>query len=197
MCQCRRPRRLGRSPEGGDDNPHSILVWKIPSTEQVSGLQSMGSQRIGHNWESTHTRLLQGLRCSCAEMCAKSCQTGDSFQKNRMVLQALCTSDDYTAKSCKEHNTLLCLLQNICFIIAIHVLANDYQESNNFSRGLSKSRIEGKKQSYQGGNIALWGEEGKCLCVEFTMFRDVWLNFYALVLSLWVWDVNFDRVGKV
>ena len=27
----------------------SILVWKIPWTEESSGLQSMGSQRIGHD----------------------------------------------------------------------------------------------------------------------------------------------------
>ena len=27
----------------------SILAWKISSTEKPDGLQSMGSQRIGHN----------------------------------------------------------------------------------------------------------------------------------------------------
>ena len=27
----------------------SILAWKIPSTEETGGLQSMGSQRIGHD----------------------------------------------------------------------------------------------------------------------------------------------------
>ena len=27
----------------------SILVWKIPRTEEPGGLQSMGSQRVGHN----------------------------------------------------------------------------------------------------------------------------------------------------
>ena len=27
----------------------SILVWKIPWTEEPGGLQSMGSQRVGHN----------------------------------------------------------------------------------------------------------------------------------------------------
>ena len=28
----------------------SILAWKIPWTEEPTGLRSMGSQRIGHNW---------------------------------------------------------------------------------------------------------------------------------------------------
>ena len=28
----------------------SILAWRIQWTEEPSGLQSMGSQRVGHNW---------------------------------------------------------------------------------------------------------------------------------------------------
>ena len=27
----------------------SILAWKIPWTEEPEGLESMGSQRVGHN----------------------------------------------------------------------------------------------------------------------------------------------------
>ena len=27
-----------------------ILAWRIPWTEKPGGLQSMGSQRVGHNW---------------------------------------------------------------------------------------------------------------------------------------------------
>ena len=30
-------------------------AWKIPRTEQSGGLQSMGSQRVGHDWTRTHT----------------------------------------------------------------------------------------------------------------------------------------------
>ena len=33
----------------------SILAWKIPWTEESGELQSMGSQRVGHNWtHNTH-----------------------------------------------------------------------------------------------------------------------------------------------
>ena len=28
---------------------YSILAWRIPWTEESGGLQSMGSQRVGHN----------------------------------------------------------------------------------------------------------------------------------------------------
>ena len=34
--------------------PHSsTLVWKIPWTEEPGGLQSMGSWRVGHHWETS------------------------------------------------------------------------------------------------------------------------------------------------
>ena len=35
---------LGRSPGGGKGNPLQYLAWRIPWTEEPSGLQSMGSQ---------------------------------------------------------------------------------------------------------------------------------------------------------
>ena len=33
----------------------SILAWKMPWTEESGGLQSMGSQRAGHNLATEHT----------------------------------------------------------------------------------------------------------------------------------------------
>ena len=35
----------------------SILVWKIPWTEEPGGLQSMVSQRVGHSLAHTHSAL--------------------------------------------------------------------------------------------------------------------------------------------
>ena len=39
----------GRSPGGGMATHSSILVWKIPRTEEPGGLQSKGLQRVGHD----------------------------------------------------------------------------------------------------------------------------------------------------
>ena len=39
----------GRSPGEGNGNHSSTLAWKIPWTEKPGRLQSMGSQRLGHN----------------------------------------------------------------------------------------------------------------------------------------------------
>ena len=32
----------------------SILAWKTPWTEEPGGLQSKGSQRVGHDWAMEH-----------------------------------------------------------------------------------------------------------------------------------------------
>ena len=39
----------------------SILAWEIPWTEEPGRLQSMGSQRIGHNWATSTHRLLKKI----------------------------------------------------------------------------------------------------------------------------------------
>ena len=62
---------LGRSPRGGHGHHSSTLAWRIPWIEEPSGLQSWGSQRVGHNWcdlTSMHTVLC--CRCNTSfEFC--------------------------------------------------------------------------------------------------------------------------------
>ena len=43
----------------------SILAWKIPWTEEPGRLQSMGSQRVGHNW-ATSLSLLDSMEIKLA-----------------------------------------------------------------------------------------------------------------------------------
>ena len=53
LLQCRRPDSVPgweRSPREGMATHSSILAWRIPKTEEPGGLQSMGSQRVEHNW---------------------------------------------------------------------------------------------------------------------------------------------------
>ena len=66
VCQCRRPRRpsirsLGQEDplEEGMAAHSSILVWRIPWTEEPGRLQSVGSQRVRYDWSNlacTHAR---------------------------------------------------------------------------------------------------------------------------------------------
>ena len=49
--------------EEGTTTHSSILAWRIPWTEEPGRLQSMGSQRVGHDWvTNTHTWWLSGGR---------------------------------------------------------------------------------------------------------------------------------------
>ena len=41
----------GRSPGGGHGNRLQYLAWRIPWTEEPGGLQPIGSQRVGHDWD--------------------------------------------------------------------------------------------------------------------------------------------------
>ena len=41
--------RSGKSPRERNGKPLSTLAWKIPWMEEPGRLQSMGSQRVGHN----------------------------------------------------------------------------------------------------------------------------------------------------
>ena len=52
---------LGRSPEEGMTIHSSVLAWRIPETER-GRLQSIGSQRVGHDWSDWACTLL-GVWC--------------------------------------------------------------------------------------------------------------------------------------
>ena len=47
--QCRRHKRLGFNPLEEGRATHFILAWRIPLEEEPGGLQSIGSQRVGHD----------------------------------------------------------------------------------------------------------------------------------------------------
>ena len=69
VCQCKKDRRdLGRDHWVGK----IILAWRIPwteepgSLEEPGGLQSMGSQRVGHDWSNlAHTHALGKAEKGC------------------------------------------------------------------------------------------------------------------------------------
>ena len=42
----------GRPPGGGNGNPLQYFAWRIQWTEEPGGLQSVESQRVGHDWAS-------------------------------------------------------------------------------------------------------------------------------------------------
>ena len=69
-CQCRRGRTcgfhrsVGKTPCRRAQATHSsILAWTVLWTEESHGLQSIGSQRVGHNWATNTHRLSD--KCMC------------------------------------------------------------------------------------------------------------------------------------
>ena len=64
--QCRLLKRhrfypqLGRSLVEEIATCSSILVWKVPWTEESDGQESMGSRRIRHEWATEHSGLRGG-----------------------------------------------------------------------------------------------------------------------------------------
>ena len=46
----------------------NILAWKIPWTEEPGRLQSMGSQRVGHDWATSLNQTLSVYRDSTAHV---------------------------------------------------------------------------------------------------------------------------------
>ena len=62
MLETRVPSLRGDDPlEKGMATHSSILAWRIPWMEEYGGLQSTGSQRVGHDLatEQAHTQMLK------------------------------------------------------------------------------------------------------------------------------------------
>ena len=49
-----------RSPEEEMATHSSVVAWEIPWTEEPGGLQSMGSQKVGHNLKTKRQISLRG-----------------------------------------------------------------------------------------------------------------------------------------
>ena len=68
---------LGRPLEKEMATHSSVLAWKIPWTEDPGRLQSMGSQRVGHDWASLLSFFPRGfLLCRiCAGHCLETLES--------------------------------------------------------------------------------------------------------------------------
>ena len=63
-----RVRSLGQEDplEEGMATKSSILLWRIPWTEEPGGLQSMGSRRVGHDWSALALHNPGNSHCICS-----------------------------------------------------------------------------------------------------------------------------------
>ena len=76
--------------EKGMTTHSSILAWRIPWTEEPSGLQSMGLQRVGHNWVTNTCFLVFPI--SANDMAVHSCYL-NKFKSHPSFFFSHSTSD--------------------------------------------------------------------------------------------------------
>ena len=57
---------LGRIPGRGQASHSSILAWKTPWTKEAGELQSIGLQRVGHNWSNLAHARIYVCECVCS-----------------------------------------------------------------------------------------------------------------------------------
>ena len=58
----------------------SILVWKIPWMEKPGRLQSMGSQRVRHDWGTSLSLSWVWVLCLITQLCLTLCELMDDSQ---------------------------------------------------------------------------------------------------------------------
>ena len=97
----------------------SILTWEIPQTEELGGLQSTGSQRVGHNWATilslfraalfTLAKIWKQAKCpSASEQIKKMWYTHNGIllshtkEQNNAVCNNMNGPRDYHTKSERE-----------------------------------------------------------------------------------------------
>ena len=94
----------------------SIFAWKIPRTEEPSRLQSMGSQRVGHDWVNersrrrararvhTHTHTLTQFQHFFHEILSE----WNPFRKSKVTLAFIILAQHYQHYTVHKH-FILCL----------------------------------------------------------------------------------------
>ena len=70
----------------------SVLVWRIPGTEEPGGLPSMGSHRVGHDWRDL---------------------VAAAWTFNSLRLKGVIDCSSAGASPCEEEHTLFCLQESV------------------------------------------------------------------------------------
>ena len=65
----------------------SILAWRIPRTEEPGGLQSLGSQRVGHNCATNTSTLIQIKVSKCQQEPLFLCKSWGEMPFRRLMWQ--------------------------------------------------------------------------------------------------------------
>ena len=73
----------------------STLAWKIPWSEEPHRLQSMGSQRVQHDWAMTHVCSCHKAFLNCTRYVHHGCRRSCNSQKNERNFECLVSETTY------------------------------------------------------------------------------------------------------
>ena len=83
----------------------SILTWRVPWTEEPGGLQSIGSQRVGHGWVTKHARCIRlGVHPIPASLVAQMVKHLPTMQETRVRSVG---REDLLEKEMATHSSIL------------------------------------------------------------------------------------------
>ena len=94
----------------------SIFAWRIPWTEKPGRLQSMGSQRVGHDWATSLTLLFLKVGCLIDDYHASSVSPWKDVPHVKLIsLLSICLH-------------FLCINTSLIFSLMEHLLRNYFPE---------------------------------------------------------------------
>ena len=153
--------------------PHSsTLAWKIPWTEEPLGLQSVGSQRVGHNWSN-----LAAAAAACLVIIAFASPNG-TVKREHIIHTThvyfhteetefiLHQGEDYDSldwsiwgKKIKIKYALLIFPLGARYLIKLHICARSVMSDSSWSFGLQPTRV-----------LCPWDFSGKNIWMSYHFF---------------------------
>ena len=90
----------------------SILAWRIPWTEEPGGLQSLGSQRVGHDWACTNKW----------ETPSSPVSIGDGTNKLQKEFSITTFAPGFSWSHSHSHypNTISCGTESFTYLVFVH-----------------------------------------------------------------------------
>ena len=130
----------------------SILAWRIPWTEEPGEQQSMGSQRVGHEWEtntSLHFMVLLVVMYGCESWAIKKAEhwRTDAFKRWcwRRLLRVLWTTRRSNQSILKEINSEYSL-EGLMLKLKLQYFSHLIERANWQEKTLMLGKIEDRRR---------------------------------------------------
>ena len=128
----------------------STLAWKIPRMEEPDRVQSMGSQRVGHDWvTSLHLMVFPVVMYGCESWTIKKaeCRRIDAFELWcwRRLLRVPWTARRSNQSILKEISPG-CSLEGLMLKLKLQYFGHLMQRADLFEKSLMLGKIEGRRR---------------------------------------------------